>query len=754
MAAGFFFCVDGGSSRLRGAMLALALAGLSTAYSPALAQDELPLSGPAYRIATEAYAAFERRDYATAIDRAREAIRQRPDVGRLRVLLVRSLAAAGQTEDALAEARRDADDPALTPSAQAELRRIATTLVPPPSPTPPVAEAPPAAADRAYQAADAAYKAYDRRDYDLAVAKAREATSLAPDNAGYAKLLANALAAQELAARQRKLDRAAASSPQSAADRAANAAYEALRRGRYDAALGKAREAARQAPGKLAFRLLLIDALVRDGRRAEALAETEKAVKRFGRNADLLRQRGVLKASLGDSKGAYDDLKAALRLSRAHKDTRFLRLSLADAALATSRPKEAVDILAPLGRTADYAIWVRRGRAWQDLKDYKRAEDAFAEAARAAHKPEERAAVVAARIGLLKIEGRRQEAGALFAAAHESGALRTLSSADLGYLAAQAGDDRTAYEAFMTAGRKGELRGSQLIDAAYAARRAFHNKEAVALFKQAIDAEERGEFSLDAQKLFGLRREVAELTREWGAYTTLSYGSNGLSSASFLPQGTSGRTLQLGSEAYWRPPVIGYRDGRLFELFVRHYMTLSDSLGGATGFSTLQGSAGARWKPFKDYNFVLEASKLYKIGKNSRDDFLLRAAISGGFGGELNVTAPSWWTGQYYAEAARYMRSGENIADGEARFGRSFRMDGVSDRLVLTPFLGVAANFDSDYATSFALGAGPGVNARYWFREDKYTAPRSYVDVTLQYRFHLAGDNRAQGIFAGISTSY
>ncbi|MNN34399.1 hypothetical protein D3C81_1482050 [compost metagenome] len=49
---------------------------------------------------------------------------------------------------------------------------------------------------------------------------------------------------------------------------------------------------------------------------------------------------------------------------------------------------------------------------------------------------------------------------------------------------------------------------------------------------------------------------------------------------------------------------------------------------------------------------------------------------------------------------------------------------------------------------------GPGVNMRYWFREDHYKAPQSYVDFSLQYRFKLSGDDRAEGVVLRTTFSY
>src|ERR1700730_11254299 len=69
------------------------------APAPAPAR-ELPLSGPAFTLADEAYRAMERRDYRTAVTKAEEAIRQRPDVPRLKRLVVAALEASGNPLEA------------------------------------------------------------------------------------------------------------------------------------------------------------------------------------------------------------------------------------------------------------------------------------------------------------------------------------------------------------------------------------------------------------------------------------------------------------------------------------------------------------------------------------------------------------------------------------------------------------------------------------------------------------------------------
>ncbi|KMY65282.1 hypothetical protein AAU61_23075, partial [Desulfocarbo indianensis] len=99
-------------------------------------------------------------------------------------------------------------------------------------------------------------------------------------------------------------------------------------------------------------------------------------------------------------------------------------------------------------------------------------------------------------------------------------------------------------------------------------------------------------------------------------------------------------------------------------------------------------------------------------------------------------------------------QAGTNYATANAEFGRTYRIDSVSSRWTVFPYVVVGADYDSNVNSSVPIGAGVGVSTRYVFRENKYDAPRSYVDVSLQYRFKLAGDDRARGVFFNAIYSY
>ena len=831
--------------------LGLALLAAATMAIGARA-DELELTGPAWALADEAYKALDRQDYELAVSKAREAVRQRPDVRRLKRLLVDALARAGRLEEAERAAgeflHANDNDPELS-GLRSQLRQ-----------------------QLARRPAEAAYRALERKDYAEAARSAEAAVSYAPGVSAYRLLLISTLIADrqleraEAAAsgavaqdsedvvplvlrgyiRQRLGNRAAAiedfskalaqdwlgeedsrnlrlivadaaiaagdweeatkvlkdiqGADKDVADRrraalslergsgardkqsampepfldcrvtpygqecslkpgfstamasgAASEGYRAFARQDYVAAARLAREAIEEEPSSVGYNTLLVSALSAAGKASEAERAATAALKRIGPNRDLYAQRAYARVQLSRPADAMADFASALKAPGSND--RSLRLGLVDAALAAKKPQVALDALSRM-QERSYAVASRRAFALIALERKGEALMAVEDGRALASNAADRAMMTRTEIGLLADMGRGAEAAALFAKARDSHDLMG-SDLDLAYLAIQVKDDDAADEYFSRAEKAGRLSGLAPIDAAYVAKRLVRNERAKSLLRRAIDAEADGNITLQPQALFGLRREVAELERAWGFYSSLSYGAVGvMPSAPLAAPLSGGNVLQAGGEVYWRPPVIGYRNGSTFELFGRAFQTLRDETGGATGMPTTQGSFGARWKPFGNSNLVLEVSRLFPIGKEARHDTLLRAAYSAGDGTDLRVDVPEWWMWQVYAEADHYVENHQTIATAEARIGRSYRLDGISNRLVLTPFVAAGVSYDNKLATPEAVGVGPGVNLRYWFREDKYTAPMSYVDINVQYRFRLAGDDRAEGVFAGITVAY
>ncbi|MEN8639489.1 NfrA family protein [Pseudomonas sichuanensis] len=200
----------------------------------------------------------------------------------------------------------------------------------------------------------------------------------------------------------------------------------------------------------------------------------------------------------------------------------------------------------------------------------------------------------------------------------------------------------------------------------------------------------------------------------------------------------------------------------------------------------------------------------YKLKDDSAGGWLAYATYGFYRGTELRMER-SWWTVDAYSQlgyslednAAKYTlydvdNEGSRTralgtADGqllrkqlflsnEVRLGRSFRLTEISPNLVLFPHVvgaadwiwqkdevtdlkgksGLLADIDSGkYSmtrdqSSWSMAAGPGVALRYYFREDHYHTPRSYLDWTAQYRFAIGGgaSDRAEGLFMNLTLSY
>ena len=847
-------------SFLLAAMLALSV-------GPALAQapEPLPLTGAAYENADRAYKAFQAGDYDRAIAASREAIRLRPDVPRLRTLLADAQRAKTGT-------RTSGAAPQRSPRAAASAR-VARPVAPAGQPQ-----------DPAFLAADAAYKAYDRKDYATAVAQAQDATRLAPTNRAYWQLLVNSLIA---ANRLDEADRALTAGQQAAGDDAAlrtqresvrramaqaagTAMYRALEAGNLPAATTSARAAVQLAPENAAFRLILIEVLLRDGQFGEAESLATESVALLPDSVVPLAMRGYARQRQGRWQEAKADFDRALQqrgLTAAAQ--RSLRLVAADSALAAREPQRALEILQGLP-DSDAAVSQRRATANRltvrtsgqapaltnanfpppgldcgaaetaqtcallpgvagrdpafdvasqayraiEARDYVQAADKAAQAvaispgnrdyqlllldaqlgagrhadgeltatAALALDPADAALLAqrgsirkrlgdeagaaedfnaalatgrlapAAQVGALAELGRMSEARRSFAQFQADGQLRTTSDIDLAYLASRVGDDQSARTLFASADAGGKLPESALQDAAYSSLRARNDNEAVSYFKRSIDAAESLKLKLEPQMLFDTRRAVADITREGGLIASLSYRGGGtvLSGFGATREAVGSNTAQLGVEAYWRP--FGYMNGRYVELFARGFETLYSQAGGATGGDSLQTALGIRWKPLSTQNLVLSLSRVFP--KNAPDDTLVQVGYSLDVGTDLRVDVDNWWTTRVAAEAGHYFEQTQNYALGSVMVGKSYRLAG-SGRTVAYPHAVVAAEYNSlQSEDKLSVGVGPGIGLRHWFRDDKYAAPRSYVDLSLQYRFRVTGDDRAKGLFFTSLLSY
>lgn len=624
----------------------------------------------------------------------------------------------------------------------------------------------------AWVLADAAYKAFARGDYAMARVKATEAFRLRPDAVQLQELIRKADAAQSPSAavpapppRRRAQARrapapvdgapiAAPVIPAPAPDPAFTAAaegYQAYARADYPAAVVSAQQAVRLAPLNRDYRLLLVNALLAAGRLPEADQALTAAIAEAGDDGRLVAQQQPLRLrmqqaqiqALGsagysdfefkDFAGAASKAAQALQLAPGNRDYQALLVS--SLYRNGQYPEAEQQAGMALARAPDASLYMQRGFIRQRMSRDAEAREDFDAALRLGRLP------VEAEIGLLVELGRKPEARQRFKQARENGSLPALSDTDIAYLAVRVGDDKQALEAFNRADTSGRLAMSAWRDAAFAAVRAGQDAQAIDYFKRSIDEAGPLKLALTPQLLYETRRALAEVSRRVGLIATLSYrgGVSGLG----LPLGTATESLQAGAEAYWRP--WGFNNGRYTEVFVRGFQTLQSNGGGATGSQTLQTAVGIRHKPLTDVNLVASISRVF-AASGGRDDWLAQLGYSGGTGGDLRVDVPSWWTSRLSAEMGRYLSAGQSYALAQADLGRSMRV-GESGKWVLFPHLSLAADYNSAAIERGSAGIGPGIGARYWFREDVYHAPRSYLDVSLQYRWRLIGAQRAGGVF-------
>ncbi|WP_413456999.1 NfrA family protein [Herbaspirillum huttiense] len=804
-------------------LLAVSTAGSAQAQTAVV---ELPLSGPAYRLAQQAYASAAHGAYGQAQAQLQEAIRLRPDSMALRRQL-RELRA--QQRDGMSARRGSARDPG-------------------------------------YAAAAAAYRAYDGKRYDQAVTLARQAVAAAPHNPAYWLLLGNALIethdydrASEVLAQgadntsdQRPLLRRQLELQRERAAMAAAEVFRAQADNEGEAELEAARRAVALAPQEMEYRLMLVVALLHNEQIAEAERAADQAHAMDERQPGPLLLRAYARVRLGQADAAHADFILANRLATSDGspvEQRDARLLQADAERVLQQPQAAhgaekrnqpvssrqfpvpaldcsragAENVNPChvtpGAQARDAGFDAATRGYQAMQQQQYTQAAQAATEAVARSPQNaqyrllqidalqadgqdqqaveaigatlqaqgadsallaRRAALRARLGdsagaradgeaalaqgglpveteimLLARTGHPRQARERFLAARDGGALDALDDLQLAYLAAQTGDAAGARDAFQRADTRGALPARALTDAGYAAVQAGDDETALAWFKRSLDnSADAGHLPQTPQQRFDTRRSIATIDRSGGFIASLTRSGGGPSAGNRGRPGASAAdsTLQAGAEAYWRP--FGYQGGRPVEVFGRVFQTLDDQSGGATGTQTAQATVGARWKPLASQNLVLSVGRLIPLGSQSSADWLVQAAYSDGIGTDLRVDRPQWWTTQWYGEVGHYLRNPQTYGLASVQGGRSFRLDGLSEQLVLFPHLSLNADFNSLNSHRSAIGLGPGVNLRYWFRSDRYHAPRSTVDLSLQYRWRIGGDERAQGFFLSTTLSY
>jgi len=758
------------------ALLTCAAAAPEAAAQPAAAAER-PLDGDAYQLADQAYRQYDAGHYETAQVMVENAIRLRPDVARLRLLLVYALEKQGKRQEAARAADaaiaaglgtpelRQAQANLQRPQAAARTAAPAAAQTPPPPPQQVPKPAPRTAYQRAYPVAARAYAAYARHDYAAAAAGAERAFRAVPAQGEWALLWVESLGAQQryeaaslavdsalalgapnkaaLLARQQAFRQQIAASQAPAApapgSEAAAGAYAAYAKGEYQDAIALARQAAAQAPDNDGYARLLTTALAAGtlAQAAEAETRLNGEIAREPESAQLLAQRGYVRQRLGKPGEAEADFAAARATGQAPPrlilDQAYAQSAMGDNPAATASLRQAIDQddagqlgLSPLERYNTRSAIADLSREWGA---------SFSASYR----------------------GARPASSSLGGAAINTPGDVLFSTAEIFWRPPPLNNRWGMLEAYARSSNTLHDSGST-----YESRRNVDPCTGLSTPDERDD-EERFRNNRSASGIpstigaLGLRYLLAD--------TGLTFGIE--------------RRFYLGSgtrQGYAYPESSAVQCAAQ-QAFHNAYPNLQDQ--SAVARYKLNGNAGG-WMTYITYGYYQ--------------------------GRELRVDVPSWLTIEGYAQAgyawddnsARYtaysvdakgnrqqdlgsasgrLKRDQAFLSGELRVGRSFRATGISDKLVLFPYAVVGADWLwqkdvaklndlptygsqsvvlSSHDRSWSLGVGPGFNVRYWFREDHYNAPRSYLDLGVQYRASIGGGatDRAKGWFMNMTLSY
>jgi len=334
----------------------------------------------------------------------------------------------------------------------------------------------------------------------------------------------------------------------------------------------------------------------------------------------------------------------------------------------------------------------------------------------------------------------------------------------LGYQYLEVGDPEPAIELFegVVARDPDYLRLPE--DLGYLYQRQARNRRAVDWFKRAIDnrpfhpaASAPQRRALEAH-IWGLRREVSKLSNRFDLDAYLVARSDGLP-RSVTRGGLGGGVLpsQAGVALAFQPPGIGFRSERIFQIFGRVLSNLSADGLEPVGRS-LQGGVGVRYKPFRSQILFLTAERLFKIGADSENNWLLRGELSLARGESVRPGRSQWGFTNLYLDAGYFAKEPRRWAYySELRQGLTFRL---GERFLVTPHLIADGRWQhpTTQRSSYAEW-GAGVSLRLMLNERRYQVADSSLELTVHYKvgkFLDSGRRLAGHTFGGlvVSTSF
>ena len=575
---------------------------------------------------------------------------------------------------------------------------------------------------------------------------------------------------------------------------AADRAYKAIAAGNLGEAVEAARAARRLAPASENAARLLIDALSRAGKRADALAEANRAIAQGGGGGQLLATRGHLRRGSGDPDGAAADFAAALAaadldpqqrqaLRKALEEARYagpaeraFRASAAGrldeaikearAALAV-RPKEEgparvlIDALSRSQRKAEALavadrvvadgvasgrIRAQRANLRRERDDLAGAIEDFEAALRSDIEPKDvpglRYGLAEARAIEAERKGNIETAALILREAVATAPKKSDAWFALGYLLARNGRNADAGAAFAQ-GLALEMRGSVAADAG----RAYLGHDAPKAshyLRQAAAAWRSGDPTLagrDARELEGLRNEIVDA--DASIRVTLGAG--------FM----ANRPVSVGGAKVDTAADVAVRfDGRYLpsapglEVFGRAARSRDE-----THFTESVVAAGLRWQPFRAVNLVLGAEIQHRFDPTPLDQFALLWGYGVGTG--LDFPLDRGWRPFASFGAFGSYRFGEERLLQDVQASAGFAYAGRAPMpFLLAPGVLAVVGYDNTEGVPWASGIGPSLLWRAWLGGDADRGYDAILTVQLGYLLAIGKSERQVGPQAKIGLTF
>ena len=299
-------------------------------------------------------------------------------------------------------------------------------------------------------------------------------------------------------------------------------------------------------------------------------------------------------------------------------------------------------------------------------------------------------------------------------------------------------------------------------NAGYGYFKMVENEKAQEKFGRAIDIYRDKLLYLQGEKyikefdeMHDTKVEYTKLDKTWGAEayvgkTDLVKGGAGTIFNGAIPS-------QFGAQLSYRPPVIGFRDEREFDVFAR-FLGNFEPDSWSPDKDSYQLGLGVAYKPLRflgccstdshPLNYFTSFERLIKIGENAENNWLWRNRLSMDWDQPPKGGRNFWVAPRLYGEASYFLEDPTRwVFYAAGRLGVTWR---PFQQLWITPqILGDYRYETNQNPVGCYREIGLGVSGRIWEGEKKYTVDRWYLEVFLGYKwgrfeFQPAGMSRSE----------